>query len=81
MWEIENMHVELWTLIMDLLKCSVIDEGWHGDLDIKKLLGHVIQEVFPSTMLMSWDKNVSLGWLIACYLAQETYKSLSPNLL
>jgi hypothetical protein len=37
------MHVELWTLLMDLLKCSVIDEGAHGDLEIKKLLGHVIQ--------------------------------------
>ena len=44
---------------MDLLKCSVIDEGGHGDLDIKKLLGHVIQEVFPSTMLMFLDKDVS----------------------
>jgi len=48
-----------------LLKCSVVDEGGHGDLNIKKLLGHVIQEVFPSSMLMSLDNYVSLGWFIA----------------
>ncbi len=57
--------MELGTSITDLLKCSVVDEGGHGDLNIKKLLGHVIQEVFPSSMLMSLDNYVPLGWFIA----------------